>query len=292
MIDQYLDHLDRQGKSKNTRLSYRRALEHFIKWFELSGGDTFSPSKVIPRDIRDWLSYQQVNETAAPSTINQRLTALRKYFDWCIRSDLAVTNPASEFKYKRIEKRHPKALSKSDVKKIMRAVHNDGNGVQRDVTMLELMFGTGLRREEVLNLRVSDISISERKGSVTVRNSKTGESRTVPLNSKIRNEFEKYFANFDPPLKPDDPLWYGQRGPLKNLATINKIINKYVRIAGLDNITPHQFRHTLATRYLEANPGDIRKLAAILGHASLDTTMIYTEPSAEDLADNLERTQV
>jgi integrase/recombinase XerC len=292
MIDQFLDHLDRQGKSNNTIASYHQALKHFVKWFELSNGsDTFSSSKVIPRDVRDWLSYQQTNEIAAPSTINQRLTALRKYFDWCVSFGLISNNPATEFRYKKVKKQQPKALSKADVRNIMRVAYSDGRGVQRDITILELMLNTGLRREEVLNLLVSDITISDRKGSVLVRDSKTGESRSVPLNSKVRSEFEKYFTTFDPPLKPSDPLWWGQRGPLKNLSTINKIVNKYATRAGL-NTTPHQFRHTLATRYLEANPGEIRRLAEILGHSSLDTTMIYTVPSDDDLSNDLERTHV
>lgn len=290
MIDQFLEYLDNQGKSKNTVIAYRQALKHFIKWFEISNDAVFSPSEIIPRDIRDWLSFQQVNEAAAPTTINQRLTALKKYFDWCIELSLVMSNPTYEFKHKTIKKKRSQALSRAEVRKIIRAAGGYGN--QRDITILELMLNTGLRREEVLNLKVSDINISPRKGSVLVRDSKTGESRIVPLNSKIRGEFEKYFATFSPPLKPEDPLWHGQRGALKNPATINKIVNKYARKAGLNNVTPHKLRHTLATRYLENNPGNIRGLAEILGHSSLDTTMIYTIPPEEDLANNLERTHV
>ncbi len=93
-----------------------------------------------------------------------------------------------------------------------------------------------------------------------------------------------------PELKADDPLWQGIRGPIHDPSAINRLLDKYARWAGIKELTPHTLRHTFATRYLEANPGDLRGLAALLGHASLDTVMIYTEPSEEELAERVEKT--
>jgi integrase/recombinase XerC len=94
-------------------------------------------------------------------------------------------------------------------------------------------------------------------------------------------------------LSVDQPLWLGERGALRSPSAIFRLLKKYAGRANVDAslISPHVLRHTFATRYLVANPGDLRGLAALLGHSSLETVMIYTEPTSADLMDRMERAE-
>ncbi len=286
-VRDFLDHLHQQGKSEHTIAAYQRSLAHFIRWSEASYGEPFDPARVIPRDVRDWLSYQQTVEKAKPATVNQRLTALKRFFAWAVREGHARSNPAADISGLRLPQRQPKALTEQEVRRLLRAVHAEGNA--RDVAIVEVLLGTGIRVGELLALRVGDVVIRERSGTLTVRRGKHGQYRELPLTSAVRKALAAYLETHPERENLDAPLWWGQRGPLRDRSAVLRILRKYALRAGLDDFGPHTLRHTFATRYLAANPGDLRGLAALLGHASLNTVMVYTEPRLEDLAERMER---
>jgi integrase len=142
---------------------------------------------------------------------------------------------------------------------------------------------------ELLALRVGDVTLGERSGQVVVRRGKHRGYRTVPLTASVRKALAAWLAVHPQADDPDAPLWWGQRGPLTDRSAVNRMLAKYARRAGVTPFGPHVLRHTFATRYLAANPGDLRGLAALLGHSNLNTVMIYTEPRLEDLAPRMER---
>lgn len=286
-VDEWLTRLDEQGKSKLTVASYRRALRHFVRWSEQTYGQPFEPAAIIPRDVVDWKKHQQVVEKTAPATFNQRLAALSRYFKWAVSRDYARTDPTAEVTALPQKRRRPKSLDETAVRRLLRAVHRQGN--RRDIALVELLLGTGLRVSEVLALRVDDISLGSRSGEVVVRHGKGGTQRRVPLAAPVRRALGDYLAAER--LAGDDPLWTGERGPLRDRSGVRYILRKYARQAGLDEsqISSHVCRHTFATRYLQHNPADLRGLAALLGHADLNTVMIYTEPSTAELAERIQR---
>ena len=287
ITESWLDHLHRQGKSEHTIVAYARGLAHFIRWSEQTYGEPFDPARVIPRDVRDWLAYQQTVEKARPATVNQRLTALKRFFAWAVREGHARTDPTADISGLRLPQRQPKALSEKEVRRLLRAVHAAGNA--RDIAIVEVLLGTGIRVGELLALRVGDAVIRERSGTLTVRRGKHGQYRQVPLTSAVRKALAAYLETYPERGNPDTALWWGQRGPLKDRSAVLRILRKYALRARLEDFGPHTLRHTFATRYLAANPGDLRGLAALLGHASLNTVMVYTEPRLEDLAARMER---
>jgi len=140
-----------------------------------------------------------------------------------------------------------------------------------------------------LHLSVGDIQIGERSGKVTVRKGKHSGFREIPLTRDLRYTVNAYLDEHPRKEDTDSPLWLGIRGELKHRSSIFRILNKYTRIAGLPSIGPHILRHTFAYQYLQANPDDIRGLAALLGHSNINTVMIYTQPSLEDLNQRMER---
>jgi site-specific recombinase XerD len=156
---------------------------------------------------------------------------------------------------------------------------------------VELLVGTGLRVGELLALKIGDLVIGDRSGKVIVRMGKHDRYREIPLTATLRQVLNAYLKEHPESKNLDAMLWIGQRGTLNDRSAVLRILEKYMLAAQLPAIGPHVLRHTFATRYLRANPGDLRGLAALLGHTSLDTVMIYTEPSADDLAERMERAE-
>lgn len=298
IITSWLDFLESQGKSSNTLSAYRRGIEHFCEWHQDQYDEPMDPERVIPRDIRDWREdQQQGDEGVSPNTINQRLSAVKQFFQWLQLIGKRTDNPAEPISSVTAKQYRPQGLSKSDERSLIRAVERAAQARwehhgHRDRAIITMMLETGIRVGELLDLKVKDVEIRERSGYLTIRSGKGGDYREIPLNKEARDALSSYlswrYGSREP--DPDDELWVGQRGPLQTRSAVHRIINKHAYDARLDpdDISPHTLRHTFAHRYLEANPDDIRGLAALLGHTDITTTMIYTEPSREDMANRLE----
>ncbi len=287
IVQKWLDALEEEGKSVSTCKNYARGLRHFIRWFEKIGGEPFVPADVISRDVRDWIAYQQTVEKARPTTINQRLAALHKFFFWCLREGFIRSDPTTDTHGLRPPQPAPKALSDHEVRRLLRAVHRKGN--LRDIAIIEVLLSTGLRVSELLNLQVGDVEIRPRSGKITVRRGKHGQYREVPLASEARRALAAYLDTHPRRESYDAPLWWGQQGPLRSRSGIWQMLHKYAQEAQVEGVGPHVLRHTFATRYLRENPGDLVGLAYLLGHARLETVMIYTRPTLEELAERVER---
>ena len=286
--DQWRLDLERQGKSELTVKAYLRAIRHLGRWYRKSYDQPLNPTQLVQRDIRGWKSYQQTVEKSSPATINQRLAGVSQFCRWMLRNELIAANPAEDVPTVERPSRRPKALNNRDLRKLLREVELSGN--KRDAALIELLVGTGLRVSEALALTVDDLKLAYRGSVVRVAKGKRGKYREIPLTATVRKVLEEYLETLHPKPGPGQSLWQGQRGALKNPSAVYRMLNKYAFQAGLDGpIGPHLLRHTFATRYLEQNPDDLRTLAAILGHSSLDMVMIYTEPSVEDIAERMGR---
>lgn len=285
-LKDWLKHLDQQGKSQHTIAAYRRALEHLIRWTEDTYQESFVTAKVIPRDLRHWKSYQQKQEKVSPATVNQRLTAVSRFFQWARKEKLIQDNPSEDLHALRLTERKPQALSDQDARKLLR----EAKSHKRDYALLELLIGTGLRVGEALALQIEDLNLNERSGMVIVRHGKGGAYREVPLVLDVRKALMTYLEEHPTPDEPTAPLWINRSGKaLSHRSSVMRLLESYTRRAGLEAINPHMLRHTFATRYLKANPDDLRGLARLLGHRNLNTVMIYTEPDFDDLVERMER---
>lgn len=287
-LQQWLIYLEKQGRTPHTVQAYRRALVHFMEWNRTTFGEEFKPAAIIPRDVRDWQSYQRKVERAAPSTINQRLVALSRFFAWATAQGLADVDPTTEVSCIKLTARQPKGLSARNVRRLLRTVHSSRHC--RDIALIEVMLGTGIRVGELIDLRVGDVTIRDRSGVLIVREGKHGSYREIPLTHEVREALRRYLDRHPQRDEPDAALWLSGHGPLRNRSGILRILDRYAGQAGVDQpVSPHRLRHTFATRYLQANPDDVRGLAALLGHSSLDTVMVYTQPTLQDLAWRMER---
>ena len=203
----------------------------------------------------------------------------------CERVETAPTvhNPAAAVTGLTLAGHAPKALDERALRRLLRTVHAGGD--LRDIALVETLVGTGLRVSELLALQIEDVTITLRTGHLIVRMGKKGNQRSVPLVAAARQALSAYLAVHPQRDDPKAKLWQGQRGDLHDRSAVTRVLQGYAQQAQIACFGPHVLRHTFATRYLAANPSDLRGLAALLGHASLNTVMIYTQPSLKGLVE-------
>lgn len=274
---QFTDWLRRRDTAARSIVAYIGDVAQFAAWFEQRTGELFAPGQITEYDVTGW--RDALEKTSKPSTVNRKLSSLRLYFRFAIETGQTQTqhDPTEHVGGVEQQQLAPKALSDRDLVKILRQVHIAGN--LRDVALLELLAATGLRASEVAALTVEDVTISERAGSVLVRSGKGRKRRTVPLNAKARRHLSAYLTE-----RGDEPggLFSARKAEV-NTWWVWYTVCKYAERAGVQ-ATPHTFRHTVATRLVRNRDVDLVTAATILGHSRLDTTAIYAQPNADDLA--------
>lgn len=281
IIDQYEDHLTRVGKSAHTVRAYTHDVAAFAQWFQGTYGERLDPQAVDPRDIRDYRQHLLAVKELKPATINRRLIALRRFFQWARQQDIADDSPFEILETVLVKEQQdtaPRWLDRTEQLALLRVARKGKR--RRDVAILQTLLGTGLRISELAALKVTDIEISERKGELRVRGGKGTKERRIPLDKRTRRALTRYLDE-ERPAAESERLFLGQRGPL-NEAGINYLVKKYAYQARLEDCTSHTLRHTFAKNLVDAGT-PLDQVATLLGHESLDTTRIYTRPSEKDL---------
>lgn len=205
------------------------------------------------------------------STTNRKLSALKSFYKFLVKKGIMQSNPADSIEGGKLEQRLPKPANPEDIELIIEEADN-----LRDETILEVLYATGMRRTELITIKVDNINFREECVKIMGKGNK---ERIVPLTPKaislIKRLIRKNNSSWLFPSKKN-------KGNHLSSRQLNAIINKYVRKSGLDekNITPHTFRHTLFTVLYE-NGADIKTIQDIAGHASINTTNLYTKVSVK-----------
>jgi site-specific recombinase XerD len=284
LVGRFLQDLERQETSPKTRASYRLDLLHFAGWFAQTVGEVFSPGAVTPTDVREYRGYLLNVEKRQPATVNRRLAALRRFFQWAKAMGLVKELPTENVKGVASAPRAPHWLDKRDIDRLIRTVERHGN--TRDLAIVLTLRHTGIRVSELSSLMLGDVETSERKGTLTVRSGKGSKFRVLPLNVDARQAITGYLKVR--PTVSADHLFIGQRGQGISSRAVELLVTKYARLAGLDDVTPHTLRHSFGKHALDGG-ADLVSVAALLGHQRLETTAIYTTPSQRDLARVVEK---
>src|SRR5918998_1190026 len=208
LVGRFMADLERQETSPKTRDAYRLDLLHFAGWFARSVGEAFTPEAVTPTDVRDYRGHLMNVEKRQPATVNRRLAALRRFFQWTKATGLVKELPTENVKGVASSPRAPRWLEKRDVDRLIRTVERHGN--TRDLAIVLTLRHTGIRVSELSSLRLGDVEISGRKGSLTVRSGKGSKFRALPLNVDARRAI---IASLKVrPTVSADRLFVGQRG--------------------------------------------------------------------------------
>ena len=281
----FLDQLSGQfvDLSQSTKRAIRADLRAFSKWYQISYAAPLDLLRVTARDVSDF-KRSQMAAGLTPETINRRLFSLRSMFRELVEIGKIQRNPTKGIRQLTRQKRAPKGLTRSELRQVQKEA--DLRSKARDILIIDLLVGTGLRVGEVTALTPAAFTLRERSGHVVVRHAKGGKTRTVPLHVRLRQTIAEHIKD----ASDDQPIFMGTRGPLGS-TSIGKIVIEYAKRAGL-NITAHALRHTFAYQYLKANPGDIQSLAQILGHSNINTTALYAQKHLDDLVAGVERMEL
>jgi site-specific recombinase XerD len=290
----FIESLARADLAPATRRGYRYDLRHFLGWQATIRGRPLELEVLTELDL---VGYRQAMIAAGlrPATVNRRLDALRRLCRWARDSRSLAGDIAHDIRpVRRVRNCQPVGLTDAEVHALLRAAGTSTHGLaRRNYALVQVMVQVGLRVGEVSALRVSDLVLRDRTGSVRVRHGKGLKDREVPLNATARRALRQHLE-LRPGAGAQDPVFLSGRQGAMPVRSIQAVITALVRRARLTRVpvSAHTLRHTFALNYLRDNPGKLVELACLLGHESLDTTAIYTRPSHDDLAADLERSHL
>jgi len=284
LLKRFLNYLAvEKGLARNSLDSYERDLQKYFAFLRLK-----EPGDITPQDVRTFLS-QLLSEGLATPSAARCLSAVRGFHKYLLIDGLSRTDPTENVETPRGWKRLPKTLNSNEVETLLDQPDRTTPRGLRDKAMLELLYATGLRASELVGLRLQDINL-ERGYVMTV--GKGSKERTVPLGEVAMVRLKEYLDRARPLLlKGDeaDALFVSSRKRQISRQMFWELIKQYVRKAGIiKNVSPHTLRHSFATHLLD-NGADLRAVQAMLGHADISTTQIYTHVSRERLRQTHEK---
>lgn len=278
-IDSFIDALWlEEGLSKNTLAAYRRDLTLYGRWLAERGRslDTSSES-----DLLGYFAARHAD--SRPTSANRRLTVFKRYFRWALRERAIDADPTLKLQSARQPLRVPKTLTEAQVEALLSAPRVDTPLGLRDRTMLEMMYASGLRVSELVQLKTFNVGMNEGVLRVLGKGSK---ERLVPFGQEARDWLQRYLASARAAIlggQQTQDLFVTARGAGMTRAMFWVIVKKYAAIADIRvPLSPHTLRHAFATHLLN-HGADLRAVQMLLGHADISTTTIYTHIARERL---------
>lgn len=290
-IKEFLDMLEvEKGCSKNTSLAYGRDLKNFEEFLrkEVKKNNLLFATK---EDIKYYLSYLRERGISS-KTQSRKLTAIKGFYLFCLSEDLIKQNPATNIYTPKKEKSLPKYLNKQEIEKMIETAGKDNKakGLRLDF-LIELLYGTGLRVSELLNLKPGSFIKNE---YIQVMG-KGSKERLVPINEKViekKEKYEKIRYNFIKKTEIDSKYLFpskSKEGHLTRFAFYKELKDLALKSGiPVEKVSPHVFRHSFATHLLEGG-ADLRSVQTMLGHTDISTTQIYTHIMKERLEEAIKK---
>lgn len=288
----YLDHLAvERGLSANTLAAYRRDLNRYIGW--LCDLGIASPDQVDAPLLAGYERFLATGDEAhrplAASSIARAMVAIRRLHAFAVAEGLATHDPAAEIHPPKTGKRLPRTLTIDQVASLLDSVERETPIGLRDAALLEMLYGTGTRISEVLGLDVDDLTRVQDDPDAGLRvTGKGNKQRMVPFGSYARSAVDAWLVRGRPALATSarravPALFLNTRGARLSRQSAWEILQTRAQQAGIAGpLGPHSLRHSFATHLLDGG-ADIRVVQELLGHASVTTTQIYTEVTAQHL---------
>jgi integrase/recombinase XerD len=288
LADKYQKHLTVRNYAPGTIRGNLFYLNRFLGFLKERGvpeisGVTKDVIQAYQTDL-----YERINRRGEPNSVasqNNALKAVKSFLRFLAREGYLIGDPARDISYARAPKRLPRSiLTQTEAKKVLHAPDVKTVLGYRDRTLLEVLYSTGIRKEEAINLEVRDVDYHD--GFLRVNQGKGGKDRVVPVGRIACRYLENYVLAVRPCLirEPrNDFLFLSLKGNKFSKNMLWDIVKKHAERAKIKKVvSPHTFRHTCATLMLR-NKANIRHIQEMLGHASLDSTQVYTAVSITDL---------
>lgn len=269
-ISGFVADLLRKNRSPRTQEAYARDLAMFAKWF---GAPMVGATR---QDINRYTLHLITEKKYKVVTTRRCLATIRTFFNYLRREEIREGNPALDVELPRPEQRKPKVLRVGEVVSML-GVRRNGQHAVRDRAIMELLYGSGLRRAELAGLTLDDVDFPQRTAILTGKGNKR---RMVPLTEASVIAMQTYLHVR--PASDDRAFFLSNRLAAMGLRQVWKSVKDCAIAAGVPRASTHAMRHSFATHFIEGG-GDISSLQRFLGHANIATTQIYLDQSVEHL---------
>ncbi len=282
LVDEFLRYLlIDKGYSNNTILSYKQDLEKFLMYNKNKTIDNISNE-----DLKKYVKYLN-SENLNEKSISRNISCLKSFYKFLIIEKYIITNPSDSLFIPKTKRSLPNILSEEDILNLLDIELND-NFSYRNKAMLELMYSTGLRVSELVNLKLQDIDLNE---DLIRTIGKGDKERIIPIGDYAKEYLEKYIYEYRGSMlkgSSKEYLFLNNHGNKMTRQGFFKIIKKIAKEKGINKeLSPHTIRHSFASHLLK-HGADLRTIQELLGHSDISTTQIYTHITDEELKKNYE----
>ncbi|PKP09821.1 MAG: tyrosine recombinase XerD [Bacteroidetes bacterium HGW-Bacteroidetes-4] len=274
--------------SANTVEAYLKDISKFTDYLEQNNYSS-NPAEITQARIREFIDY--INELGMSASSQARaLSGIKSFFKYLLIHDVLEKDPSALIETPKIGRKLPVVLSPDEVERLIKAINLSSETGYRNVAILEVLYGCGLRVSELVNLRITDVHFDDNFIKVQGKGNK---ERLIPLGKIAKKAINAYLDNYRVKLKVDrkdeNTLFLNRRGKKMTRVMIFTIIKDLtVKINLQKNVSPHTFRHSFATHLIEGG-ADLRAIQDMLGHESITTTEVYTHMDKEFLKDTILR---
>ena len=286
LLDEFINYIDvEKGLSKNTKLAYQRDLSQYLKYLEENRKNA---TGITHSDVMEFLLIKR--KYLSPSSLARVITSIKMFHRFLVSDNYCEMDPTQNLDSPHLGLRLPKVLTFAEVEALLNAPPSDTHGGIRDRAMMELLYATGMRVSEIINLKMEDVNL--KLGYLRCLG-KRAKERIVPIGSeaikciniylnKIRSSHKALSGT---PTRQPQSLFLNPSGRRLSRVGFWKIIKRYAILSGIKKeITPHTLRHSFATHLLERG-ADLRAIQEMLGHESISSTQIYTHLTRKRLKD-------
>ena len=271
-LSNFFDYLSKEKNfSNNTVVAYRKDLETF-KLFCLDHYEISNISKITYPIIRDWI-INLSEKNLSPLTINRKISSLNKYYDFLLKTQVNKVSPLKNHKRLKVQKKLIIPFSEDEVFKVIDVFSNDFEG-KRNLLIVDTLYSTGIRRDELINIKLNDVFLSENLIKVL---GKRNKERLVPVLSNLNKRIQDYLSLRKEVSSNSSCLFITKKGKSIGPSLVYRVVKKYFsKVSTKVKTSPHVLRHSFATHMLN-NGADINSIKEIMGHSSLASTQIYTK---------------
>lgn len=283
MLEQFEAHLSSSALAPATVVNYLADLRAFFRWNEAAKGADYSPLCLDTQDIDGYRQYLQQNKRHAAATVNRRIQALRKFYQFAVSTGWTAANPADGVSLvSNVTPQRPQCRALADVERVLVAMNDDSkNWAARDRAIIHAMLGAGLKLGELIHLKIIDVHLDGARPYLTVANGDNGNSgeRIIPLDSEVCTALQTYAATRQ--AAPSAGTFFvNEDGRSLSTRSVQRLLHECARTAGLDTLTAQDLRYIYARTAYDSG-ADVEEVARLLGHRHLATTIRYLRPETE-----------
>ncbi|MCX8075333.1 MAG: tyrosine recombinase [Clostridia bacterium] len=272
IVDEFIENLKHRQASANTVASYERDIVKFSNYFENKSKKIFDLKKT---DMNDYIEYLE-EEGKSNSTISRTVASIKAFYRYLLNKKLVEENIADKVEAPKVDRKEPIILTTSEVETLLEQPDVSDLKGQRDKTMLEVLYATGIRVTELISLNVDDVNLNNNYISVKKKNT----HRHIPIGNYASKCLQTYIENIRPLLirtEAEKCLFINSNGQKMTRQGFWKILKQYKDQAKISKeLTPHTIRHSFAVHMLQ-NGAEIKTVKELLGHTDIASTMMYTQ---------------